>query len=492
MDRLPLYKFPYTDYHDLNLSWVIEQINNMYQIIDTKIHEVTDPIVTDLDATKVRVTNLETNLSALNEQVTINSNRITNITSQLQGIGQTIGTILGDINTINTDITTINSDINTISGTVNTHTEEIADIYNIIAGIDPDSGLIINAENFDTEEKTVSILDPVYKFELKGGINGYTYVLYPDLIPGTQSGYYNRVTMLEDSTTHKIKLPSELTTGTLPSIIRGTYATNVNVDAEIYSGTPLEHTINGDSFVIEGEDEEAIILICAACLHRGVNEYENIFTNNGENVIMPIPFVSTDIINPNRYTGVVIRPNDQQVIRGITPYVYFFDIEGNLLNHTELTREDVNIPAGTYSIWYGVYAHDFHERFFNTDMKIVMFDGGAGLYYVSSDQFITYHRVEFEYNDTYSGGFTVIGATKVGKIRPLYNTDTIDMLTGDMYRNNYKIDSFHISGHLYSLVPDKKYNVTLIAKTSGYTDADIKYNKIMVLLDSLNGNNISY
>ena len=498
MDRIPLMKYPYSSFHEINLDWVIERIQKMYDIVDQKIADAVDPINAQITIINNNLAALQDNFSTLSEQVTINSNRITNITSQIQGIGQTIGSILSDIYAINNSISDINTDITLLRNTVGTHTEEIADIYNKIADIDPDTGLIVDATNFNVEERTASVLDPVYDFHLEGSLGAEQFVLYPDLIPGTQAGYYPRVTMQNDTDTNLIKLPSELTPAgqsvTYPTIIRGTYATNVQKTGAIYSGDPLEYSINGEVFTVDGYDEDAIILICIDCLHRGVTEYENVYINNGVEVVHGVPYTTINT-NYSNYEGDVWYRDAGIFHSGLKPWLYCFDINGKLTGMLELTNDsfDNRIPANTYSLWYGIQTTNYHEAWTNTNFHI-MRDTMAGSYYVGSSDYVTEHKVKFEYNDTYGGAVTHQIAVKVGGIHGLGPQETIDMFTGDISINgtlipSRKFDLYHDG--FKDLTPDKQYTVTLL-RGERYTDADLKYNKVMALINGLDANNTRY
>lgn len=494
---IPINKFPYTDFHEINLNWVIERIQEMYTIIDNKITEALAPVIADVNALKGRVTTLEDNYNSLTERVDINSNRITNLTSQIQGLASTVGGIMSNVNELSGTVEDMGTDINFLRVQVGTHTEEIEDIYNRIADIDPESSLVVDASNFNIETKTASVLDKVYSFYLKGGYNNEVFTLYPDLIPGTQSGYYTRVTMQSDAVTGKIKLPSELTTGTLPIIRRGTYAINVDKNAETYAGDPLEYTINGDVFTIDGYDDNAIILMCIACLHRDANEYENITVDNGVTVVHGVP-VTTINSNHTRYEGDIYVPSGRPV-HGLIRYAYFFDIDGNLLEYIDLDSYtptgSYTIPAGTYSIWYGIGTSDEHEAWTNNTFKIIL-PTLAGSYYVEDDEFVSRHRVTFDYQDTQTGSTYWQTAEKTGGIYGLGSEDKINMFTGDIERGVYPIPSLKFNVNrvnaLSIIIPDKNYTVTLDNKESGYTEAVLKYNKIMVILNGLDANNTRY
>lgn len=495
MDRIPINRFPYTSYHEINLDWCIERIQEMYTILDSKIAAAIAPINEQITVINGNISALQDNYNTLSERVDINSNRITNITSQIQGMGQTIAGILSNINTINGNIEDIRIDITTLHNTVGLHTEEIADIYDKISEIDPDTGLIVDATNFNVEERTASVLDPVYDFHLTGSVGAEQFVLYPDLIPGTEAGYYPRVTMVYDSNV-LLHLPSELTPSgqgvTYPTIIRGTYATNVDKNGEIYSGDPLEYSINGEVFTVDGYDQDAVILMCIDCLHRGVNEYENVYTNNGIEVVHGVPF--TDITdNYKSFIGPISHRNPLPY--GLVAYVYFFDVNGALLSRRELPRDDnpTSIPLGTYSIWYSIGTSSTHEAWTNTTFHI-MRDTMAGSYYSSGDDFVTEHKVRFLYNSGESWYVSNQTARKLGGIYGLGPDEQIDMFTGNIKVGSTIIPSRKfdlISNGFKNLIPDRQYTVELMRGTR-YTDADLKYNKVMALINSLDANNISY
>jgi archaellum component FlaC len=495
MDRIPINKYPYTDFHELNLDWVIERIQEMYTIIDQKIADAIAPINAQINTINGRLNTIETNYNNLSDTVSNHTNMIEQHSMQIQGIGSTLGSILGDINTINTDIGELRTTTEDLNSRVEAHTDAIFDIYRRLDDIDPDTGLIVDATNFNTENRTASVMDPVYDFHLTGSLGAEQFVLYPDLIPGTQAGYYPRVTMVYDSNV-LLHLPSELTPAgqgvTYPAIIRGTYATNVDKNGDIYSGDPLEYSINGEVFTVDGYDENAIILMCIDCLHRGVDEYENVYTNNGVEVVHGVPF--TDIVGDYKsYIGSISHRNPLPY--GLEAYVYFFDIDGALLGKRVLPRDDnpTSIPAGTYSIWYGIGTSAAHESWTNTTFHI-MRETMAGSYKVSNDNLVTEHKVRFLYHSGNEWNVKNHIVNKIGGIYGLGPNEQIDMFTGDIKIGSTIIPSRKFD--LYydgfkNLTPDLQYNVEL-QHGERYTDADLKYNKVMALINNLDANNVRY
>lgn len=492
---IPTNKFPYTDFHEINLNWVIERIQEMYTIIDQKIFEALAPVIADINELTGRVTVNENNISQLFTRMTRAEGNINDINNSVETFTEDIRQINGVLGAFNQHFINVDTSIEELETVTGTHTAQITDIYNKIADIDPESSLVVDATDFNIEDKTASILDTVYQFYLKGNDRNETFTLYPDLIPGTQSGYYSRVTMQSDPVTNKVKLPSELTTGTLPIIRRGTYAVNVNKSAEVYNGDPLEYSINGDVFTVDGFDANAIILMCIACLHRGANEYENVTVDNGVEVVHGVPATSVNS-NYTRYEGELSVPSGAPIY-GLARYAYFFDISGNLLEFVDLDSEtplgSFTIPAGTYSIWYGIGTTDDHEAWTNNTFKVVL-PTTAGAYYVEDDNFVSRHRVTFDYQSSSVGSTYWQTAEKIGGIYGLLSYDTINMFTGDIERGGYPLPSlkFNVNNILPRLEPDLNYTVTLDNKESGYTEAVLKYNKIMVILNDLNANNTRY
>lgn len=485
MDRIPINKYPYTDFHELNLDWVIERIQEMYTIIDTKITEALAPVIADVNALEARVDVNETNISTLFTRMNSAETAINGINNSIEGITNNITQINGTLNAFNLHFVNVDSSIESLEHVTETHTAQITDIYDKLADIDPESSLIVDATNFDTEEKTVSILEDILTFELNGGNKNDIYYLQPDLIPNTQAGYYPRVTMTFNPNTDKVELPSELTTGDHPLILRGTYATNVNKDAEIYINDPLEYHIEGKKFIIDGSDEDAIILMCLWSMHHSDN-IENIYNDNNVNVLHGIPIYKSN----NDYVFGQLFQNSAHVSdHGINEYIYCFDKAGNLLSYGLIgdAKEDyVSIPDNTYSIWVGINVPNYTEKDINT-LSFMHNSQGAGAYMLTNDGYVTMHVVDF----LTASSLTRYTAT-YNDIMGLSTTDKIDMLTGKVYRGSYNIYDCAVNGSLNNLHPETAYTPTLTFKDTGYLDADLKYNKVSLLINGLDANNISY
>lgn len=484
---MPLYRYPYTEYSILNLDWVIERIQEMYTIIDTKISEAVTPIRTDLDALTVRVNNIDDLIAGLTTRITTAENIIAGIELNIDAIGGRIGDIEDDMRNLSDDVEDLDITVDALHGRVNTHTAEIADIYDKIAGIDPDSGLMVDATNFDIEEKTISILDDVLEFELIGGHKSDVYYLQPDLIPNTQAGYYPRVTMTFNPTTDKIELPAELTTGDNPLILRGTFATNVNKDAELYINDPLEYHIEGKKFIIDGSDSDAVILMCLWSMHHSSDNIENVYNDNNVNVLHGIPVYK---LNGDYVFGQLFQNSAHLSDLGINEYIYCFDKAGNLLSY-DLMGDDaqidyVSIPDNTYSIWVGINVPSYTEKDINT-LSFLHYADGAGAYMLTNTGYITMHVVDF-ISDNSTSRYTAT----YNDIMGLGTSDKIDMLTGKVYRGSYNIYDCNVNSSLNNLLPETPYTPTLTFKDTGYLSANLKYNKISLLINGLDANNTRY
>ena len=112
---------------------------------------------------------------------------------------------------------------------------------------------------------------------------------------------------------------------------------------------------------------------------------------------------------------------------------------------------------------------------------------GAGAYVFSGTGYVTMHVVDF----MTSSSLTRYTAT-YNDIKGLGSTDKIDMLTGKVYTGSYNVYNCTVNGSLNSLNPNLTYTPTLTFKDTGYLDADLKYNKVSLLINGLDANNTRY
>lgn len=481
---IPINKFPYTDFHEINLNWVIERIQEMYSIIDDKIHEALTPLISDINDLKSRVTVNESNIRELFTRVTNTEVSINNINTTLNTYANNFTEIDNTLSAFNDHFNNIDTDIGNLENITNEHNYEIIDIYNRIRNLDPTGSLYVDATDFDTTTRSVSRLEDILQFSITGGGTSDVIYIQPDLIPGTSDSYYPRVTMTFNAQTDKIELPAELTTGDYPLILRGTYATNVNVDAEINIYDPLEYTINGKNFDIDGRDDTAIILMCVWSMHHVDNDYENIYDQTVGRNINGMPFdnfgrLVTDWVQTNR----VFDP-------ALTLYLYSFNKEGDLLSYQNITNIDrydnITIPANTYSIWFGFYVPDFMGTK-NINNISIGYYGLAGCYKIGANGPITEHVVKFE-----SESATQYYRASINGIKPLTQFETVDMFTGDVYQVDTLEYSMNLNMSLNDLAAETEYTPSLPYKLTGYSNASIKYNKVSLLINGLDANNVEY
>lgn len=487
MDRIPINKYPYTDFHELNLDWVIERIQEMYTIIDQKIADAIAPISAQITDINADLTSIHGDLNDFEERMNHAEGDISALYNNITVINDRITPIENTVSSLSADVTAMGLRLTSVEDKNTTQDAEIADIYDKLSEIDPDTGLIVDATNFDTEEKTITVMEDVLKFELNGGNKTDIYYLQPDLIPNTQSGYYPRVTMTFNPTTDKVELPAELTTGDHPLILRGTYATNVNKDAEIYINDPLEYHIEGKRFIIDGSDEDAVILMCLWSMHHSDNNIENLYNDNNVNALKGIPVYKSG----NDYVFGQLYQNSAHVSGyGINEYIYCFDKAGNLLSYgligDDAQVDYVSIPDNTYSIWVGINVPNYTEKDINT-LSFMHNSQGAGAYMLTNDGYVTMHVVDF----LTSSSLTRYSATYNG-IMGLGDTNKIDMMTGKVYRGSYNLYDCTVTGSLNNLNSNLTYTPTLTFKDTGYLSANLKYNKVSLLINGLDANNISY
>lgn len=481
---IPINKFPYTDFHEINLNWVIERIQEMYTIIDEKITTALAPLISDINNIKSRVSVNESNIREI-------FTRITNVEVSINNINNTLNTYANNFSEIdnvlaafNEHFINIDTSIESLENITTEHTNNIIDIYNRIADIDPTGSLYVDATNFDTTTRSVSRLEDIMQFSITGGNTSDVIYMQPDLIPGTTDSYYPRVTMTFNAQTNKIELPTELTTGDYPLIIRGTYATNVNVNAEINIYDPLEYSITGKNFDIDGRDDTAIILMCIWSMHHVDGDYENIYDQTSGRTINGMPFdnfgnLVTDWIQTNR----TFDPS-------LTLYVYSFNKEGDLLSYQDITNIDrydnITIPANTYSIWFGFYVPDF-MGVKNINNISIGYYGHAGCYKIGSTGPITEHIVKFESEDS-----TQYYRASINGIKPLTQFESVDMFTGDVYQVDTLEYTMNLNMTFNDLAAETDYIPSLPYKDTGYSNASIKYNKVSLLINSLDSNNTRY
>ena len=153
---IPIRRYPYTDFHDLNLDFLLRQFSQYED---------------DIDDLKKRVKILE------DWRIIIDGD-ITTIKGDINTIKGDIITIKGDIVDIKGDITTIKGDIVDINITIGDHTTRIKDLEDNIFRF----RLYIPAYTFNT---AAPAMDPDYPYSAHISLTSPTYV------PGAYEKFVN-------------------------------------------------------------------------------------------------------------------------------------------------------------------------------------------------------------------------------------------------------------------------------------------------------------
>lgn len=111
-----MYKYPYTDAHELNLDWIIERIIKLEGYWSP---ELADSLVNRMDVVEAEQRSLESLVNGYNSRITTNTNNISSLTnrvvtaeSNINAINQreAYADVLNDVNfTVNTDQIRLNT-----------------------------------------------------------------------------------------------------------------------------------------------------------------------------------------------------------------------------------------------------------------------------------------------------------------------------------------------------------------------------------------------
>ena len=150
-------------------------------------------------------------------------------------------------------------------------------------------------------------------------------------------------------------------------------------------------------------------------------------------------------------------------------------------------QNDFTIPDNTYSIWLGLYAPEYLSRE-NINGLSLGYDGHAGCLKITADGPVTEHVVKFE-SDT----DTQYYIASVNGIKILdYPMDKIDMFTGEVYSAGYYQYTCSLNMNFNDLDAETNYTPSLPYKSAGYYEANLKYNKVSLLINGLDANNVRY
>lgn len=155
------YKYPYSNLHDMNLDWILEEIKRLSEAVDQLDPET---LYARLDALQEAITaqastiaqygidinSLTSQLSSLSSQVGTNTGDIANIKIALNNIDQLLAPIESEISSLSADVTAMGSQVSSNTGRI-----EALEDATLNAPTEANENLIVgqfqNLENLDYE-----------------------------------------------------------------------------------------------------------------------------------------------------------------------------------------------------------------------------------------------------------------------------------------------------------------------------------------------------
>lgn len=106
--------FPYSNLHNENLSWVIEQLKKLNAFIENNPNLDPSGLEEELEKIRNSITTLENSISTTNENVDNIKTAITQINQSIESINTKIATIDSSLQTTNSTITSLTADLNNV------------------------------------------------------------------------------------------------------------------------------------------------------------------------------------------------------------------------------------------------------------------------------------------------------------------------------------------------------------------------------------------
>lgn len=187
---IPTYKYPFSDFHDLNLDYIIEHFKTFdtsiadlyskYGALDTRLdtaeHDIT--VLTDRIRDneeqdyqlRVRVGRAENNITSLQSRMTAVEGNVTSLLSRMSTAEGRINTISGVVNTLDNKMNTAEDDIDDLQGTVAGLAQDLNTAEQDIDSLEGKVTLIksrtLQTSNYSTNTDTGISADYSYKVRL--------------------------------------------------------------------------------------------------------------------------------------------------------------------------------------------------------------------------------------------------------------------------------------------------------------------------------------
>lgn len=110
--------FPYSNLHNENLSWIIDQLKKLNAFIENNPNLDPSGFEEELEEIRTNITNLENSLSSTDENISTINTSLTQINKNIESINSKISTIDNSIEDVNNNITTLTAEITKVKNSM--------------------------------------------------------------------------------------------------------------------------------------------------------------------------------------------------------------------------------------------------------------------------------------------------------------------------------------------------------------------------------------